>query len=66
MRVKCILCDYIDNIENESPTAKRLRNRPIHTYLCKPCTDRISDKTKARLETGNFRLYRDKKMEDDW
>ncbi|MGM9986652.1 MAG: YlaI family protein [Bacillaceae bacterium] len=66
MRVKCVLCDYIDTIDSESAIAKKLRNRPIHTYLCTPCYTRISEKTKVRLSTGNFRLYRDKKNEDEW
>ncbi|MCD7033943.1 YlaI family protein [Metabacillus sp. GX 13764] len=66
MRVKCVLCDKIENIHDETLIAKRLRNRPIHTYLCTGCYDRINDKTQARLTTGNFRLYRDKKTEDQW
>jgi len=66
MRVKCVLCDKIESIENESPQAKRLRNRPIHTYMCKDCEARITNKTLKRIETGNFRLYQSKKEEDDW
>jgi uncharacterized protein YlaI len=31
MRVKCVICDKIEAIEDESFEAKRLRNRPIHT-----------------------------------
>lgn len=46
MRVKCVLCDKIESIENESLQAKRLRNRPIHTYMCKPCESRITEKHK--------------------
>ena len=32
MRVQCVLCDTIHELEDDSPLAKRLRNRPIHTY----------------------------------
>ncbi|MFJ7730087.1 YlaI family protein [Neobacillus sp. NPDC097160] len=66
MRVKCVICDEIEAIEDESVTAKRLRNRPIHTYMCKSCSTRITEKTNARIETGNFRLYRTKSEKDEW
>lgn len=66
MRVKCVLCDQIETINDETLMAKRLRNRPIHTYMCPKCHERIDTKTKVRLSTGNFRLYRDKKTEDQW
>ncbi|MGO4887931.1 YlaI family protein [Anaerobacillus sp. MEB173] len=66
MRVKCVICDTVENIEDYSPTAKKLRNRPIHTYMCKSCHERISKRTNERIASGNFKLYRSKKEEDDW
>ncbi|WP_028398876.1 YlaI family protein [Ectobacillus panaciterrae] len=66
MRVKCILCEIIEQLDDENPLAKRLRNRPIHTYMCQRCHDRIAERTKERLETGKFRLYRDKQLEEEW
>ncbi|MBO0962573.1 YlaI family protein [Neobacillus sp. MM2021_6] len=66
MRVKCVICDKIEAIEDESLTAKRLRNRPIHTYMCDNCSTRITEKTNARIDTGNFRLYRTKLEKDEW
>jgi uncharacterized protein YlaI len=66
MRVKCILCERIDELSDESLLAKRLRNRPIHTYMCKQCDERIAEKTKARLATGKFKLYRSRMNEDEW
>ncbi|MFZ7942156.1 MULTISPECIES: YlaI family protein [Bacillaceae] len=66
MRVKCVICDKIEAIEDESLTAKRLRNRPIHTYMCNSCHARITDKTNARIESGNFKLFRTKSDNDDW
>jgi uncharacterized protein YlaI len=66
MKVKCVLCDRIDTIDDESLLAKRLRNRPIHTYMCEECYDRIAEKTKARLATGKFRIYRSKLPNDEW
>lgn len=66
MRVKCVLCDKIESIENESLQAKRLRNRPIHTYMCKQCETRITEKTQERADTGNFKLYRSKVQEEEW
>lgn len=58
MRVKCVICDSINNLSDDSPLAKKLRNRPIHTYMCEPCHDRIAINTEVRLATGNFRLFR--------
>ncbi|HLO11386.1 YlaI family protein [Neobacillus drentensis] len=66
MRVKCVICDKIESIENESLIAKRLRNRPIHTYMCNECSERITEKTNARIETGNFKLFRTKSEKDEW
>jgi uncharacterized protein YlaI len=66
MKVKCVLCDKIDVIDDESLLAKRLRNRPIHTYMCSQCHERIAEKTKARLATGKFRFYRSTTSEDEW
>ncbi len=66
MRVKCVICDLVESIEDETLIAKRLRNRPIHTYMCQSCQDRITEKTNARVATGKFRFYQDKKSEDTW
>lgn len=66
MRVKCVICDKIESIEDETLMAKRLRNRPIHTYLCQECNKRIEERTNARKNTGNFKLYRTIKEDDNW
>ncbi|MGF2615500.1 DUF2197 domain-containing protein [Rossellomorea vietnamensis] len=66
MRVKCTLCDVIESIDDESLTAKRLRNRPIHTYMCDKCRERIATRTKERADTGNFKLYRSVKSKNDF
>lgn len=54
MRVKCVICDEIGQLLDDAPLAKKLRNRPIHTYMCPTCNDRISEKTVSRIATGNF------------
>lgn len=66
MRVQCVICDQIENIPDDSPTAKRLRNRPIHTYMCKTCRDRIEQKTKDRIKTGNFEFRKPNQQENNW
>lgn len=66
MRVQCVMCDKIETIEDETLVAKRLRNRPIHTYMCNECSERIENRTKERIATGNFKLYESKKTEEDW
>lgn len=58
MEVKCVICETVNDIPDFSSTAKKLRNRPIHTYMCDPCSERIKTNTLARLETGNFRFIK--------
>lgn len=66
MRVKCVICDKVETIEDETLIAKRLRNRPIHTYMCNSCNERIEVRTNERIATGKFKLYQDKKTDDTW
>lgn len=66
MRVKCVICDRIESIEDHSFTAKKLRNRPIHTYTCDVCYDRITEKTNKRIATGKFKFNVPNENEDDW
>ncbi|WP_081415762.1 YlaI family protein [Peribacillus kribbensis] len=66
MKVKCVLCEKIENLNSDTLLAKRLRNRPIHTYMCQDCYDRIELRTQERMSTGNFKLYRTPKKSDDW
>lgn len=58
MRVKCIMCDKTETIDDNLPATKKLRNRPIHTYMCDECQTRIAEKTKQRIQTGQFFVYR--------
>lgn len=62
MRVKCVICDTINQISDDLPLAKKLRNRPIHTYMCPTCHDRIEEKTNTRLATGKFIFYKNSKL----
>lgn len=66
MKVKCVICDKIESLDDDSFKAKRLRNRPIHTFMCNACEERITEKTNERIATGNFKLYRSTENEDDW
>ena len=54
MHVRCVICDLEEEIPDGSREAKRIRNRPIHTYMCDECHDRIAEKTAERLATGKF------------
>lgn len=58
MRVKCVICDTVEQLDDDNPVAKKLRNRPIHTFMCDACKTRIADKTATRIATGNFRFFR--------
>jgi len=66
MKVQCVICDKIEEIDDELPLAKKLRNRPIHTYMCQSCHDRIKGRTEARIATGKFKLYRSVHKDDEW
>lgn len=67
MRVKCVMCDTIEELVDDTLEAKRLRNRPIHTHMCKTCSERIELRTKERLATGKFHFYRSsRKIEEDF
>ncbi|MFA9557311.1 YlaI family protein [Evansella sp. AB-rgal1] len=66
MRVKCVLCDTIENINDHSPLAKKLRNRPIHTYMCDTCSARIEKRTHERKDTGNFREHSSQEKQDEY
>ncbi|AQS55492.1 YlaI family protein [Novibacillus thermophilus] len=48
MRVQCILCDAVYELDDTSLEAKRLRNKPLQTYMCPTCHERITAKTKRR------------------
>ncbi|WP_090238178.1 YlaI family protein [Lentibacillus halodurans] len=61
MKVQCVLCDAVHEIDDDSLQAKRLRNRRIHMYLCQECYGRIDDNTRKRHATGSFRLFDDTK-----
>ena len=65
MQVKCALCDEVNSLEDESLQAKRLRNRRLNLYICKPCYKRIEKKTKERHATGKFNLYKEKIKKDE-
>ncbi|ATP39214.1 hypothetical protein CSE16_03735 [Solibacillus sp. R5-41] len=58
MRVKCVICDTIHDLQDDLPLAKKLRNRPIHTFMCRTCSARIAENTGKRLDTGKFKFFR--------
>lgn len=62
MKVQCVICDRIDELSDDLPLAKKLRNRLIHTYMCPACHDRIAEKTQERLATGKFIFYKSSKL----
>lgn len=64
MQVKCILCDSIEGIHDDSLEAKKFKNHKKVLYLCNNCYDRIGKKTIERHETGRFHLYKEAKKND--
>lgn len=66
MRVKCVICDNIESINNDSPIAKKLRNRLNSTFMCDSCSVRIKQNTLKRHEDKNFQLYQSKETDDEY
>jgi len=66
MKVKCVLCNKIQEIDRDSITGKRLRNHPLVTYMCQDCNERISNKTEARRTEGKLKLPTFQVKKDGW
>lgn len=66
MLVQCVICDQQSLIDDHSKVAKKLRNRPIHTYMCVSCHDRIEKNTRDRHASGQFHLYSYDTKQDDF
>lgn len=52
MRVQCVLCDAVHELDDDSLEAKKLKNRPLHTYMCVNCYERITEKTKRHHKSS--------------
>ena len=66
MKVKCVICDKVESIDAQLPIAKKLRNRPIHTYMCQTCHDRIKERTQSRINSGEFRHHTPQEEYDEY
>ncbi|HET7629543.1 MAG TPA: YlaI family protein [Bacillales bacterium] len=67
MKVQCVLCEKVATLHDESALAKKLRNRPIHTYMCKDCDERIASKTKEKFSKHPYKIYhRSEKGKNKW
>lgn len=58
MKARCIVCEKIDILDNDSVEARRLKNHPIRTYMCTNCNDKITQKTNQRMKQGKYKLYK--------
>lgn len=66
LQAKCVICDQIDQLDDDSSQAKRMRKHKDALYLCDDCYERIRLKTIQRHKTGKFKLYRDHLKKDPW
>ncbi len=44
-----MLCDQFDTLDENTLFAKKIRNRPLTSYLCSNCNMRVSEKSKVRF-----------------
>lgn len=67
MKATCVLCQETHEINDQTLIAKQLKNRPIHTFMCKSCHERITERTIKRWETGKYRVYhKEVQKNDQW
>ncbi|MGJ5712223.1 DUF2197 domain-containing protein [Staphylococcus auricularis] len=52
-KVQCVICDTEVYIDENTLEAKRLRNDPMHTFMCDECKSRL-DKPKQRKQVTTF------------
>lgn len=50
-KVTCIICDTEVYIDERTLEAKRLRNDPIHTFMCDECKIRLDTPKQRRQKT---------------
>jgi uncharacterized protein YlaI len=48
MKVQCVICEKIEEIDTDSYLGKKLRNHPLKTYMCKSCHQRIAENTEKK------------------
>ena len=53
IKVQCIICDTTAFIDENTLEAKRLRNDPMHTFMCDECKSRL-DRPKQRHQYTTF------------
>jgi len=52
-KVQCIICDTEVFIDQNTLEAKRLRNDPMHTFMCDKCKSRL-DTPKQRNQVTTY------------
>jgi uncharacterized protein YlaI len=66
MKVQCFLCDKEELLDPDTFTAKRIRNRPLTTFLCEECHTRVTANTEKRRIEGRLRPNLFYKEKDNW
>lgn len=61
-----MICDKKDMLDDENFMVKKLCNCFIYIYMCMECLEWIVECIMECYVSGNFWLYCDKKIEDDW
>ena len=58
MKARCILCEQIDILDDNSIEAKKLKNHPISTYMCTNCSAKITIQTQKRMSNKQYMVYK--------
>lgn len=66
MKVQCVICDKIEEIERDSFQGKKLRNHPLATHMCSACQERIAIHTEQRRLEGKLPDLKLPVQDDEW
>jgi uncharacterized protein YlaI len=66
MKVQCVICEKIEEIDTDSYLGKKLRNHPLKTYMCKSCHQRIAENTEKKRNEGKLKESTFHIQDDDW
>lgn len=66
MKVQCVLCEKIEEINPDSVLGKKLRHHPLSTYMCNSCTQRITENTEIRRKEGKLKTPTFHLQDDAW
>lgn len=66
MKVQCVICEKVEEIDEDSYLGKKLRNHPLSTYMCNSCHQRVTENTEKRRMAGKLAETAFHRQDDEW